>query len=525
MTLAEKQQIVEDVLFALRKNSKEINELSLVQKLASGDYIELSGGKRISAIDLAKGLVGTFIQKYIDDNFLSSKNDDSAEGNIGFKKNVGVDGMLTIGNFVDSLLKGTGTGIMPDGRIQTDRLEVRGSMTVMDLIINEIHAMAGEWNFSDCGKIEKVEKLIGEDGRISYKLWMEKVSEHDITNLEEDDVLLSIVNTLRTKGKDYYSSWMRCVNKNVNENSITVILWPDKSVPGGKNFEPAEGFNITRRGNSRVPAEGEVNERSQSWFLSSKEGRILFLTNVYKPILEEYNYALSLGKLPDVKALRNIGVVGDIGLYAQTIACEKLYEIDWNGDLIPRKVDRGPWSLAVANGNRPYRYVTRENKYPDGKLYTELEQHTVWHHGCKWGCLIDKTKDEPQWNSPGWVMIEGDPSYYLDFKSSNGWHFRIGRADTVVSAIVTYANRDITEILMSNPATSVEWFRDTKDPVTDSAWKPERIEANGSVIHLTNKDMGDGWGITYREVEFICKVFIPIDGSTSVVENNINIKM
>lgn len=93
----------------------------------------------------------------------------------------GTNFLLTIGEFIDSMLAGKGTGIFPNGRIQTDRLEVRGSMTVMDLIINEIHAMAGEFNFSDCGKIEKVEYV----SESTYKLWMLKETETDFTNLDE----------------------------------------------------------------------------------------------------------------------------------------------------------------------------------------------------------------------------------------------------------------------------------------------------------------------------------------------------
>ena len=53
--------------------------------------------------------------------------------------------LMKFGEFIDSLVAGKGTGIFPNGRIQTDRIEVRGSMTVMDVIINEIHAMAGDY--------------------------------------------------------------------------------------------------------------------------------------------------------------------------------------------------------------------------------------------------------------------------------------------------------------------------------------------------------------------------------------------
>ena len=86
--------------------------------------------------------------------------------------------------------------------------------------INEIHAMAGEFNFSDCGKIEKV-KYVSEN---TYKLWMQKETETDFTNLDENDVLMSIVNNLRTGGTDYYTSWFRCLTKNVNDNTLTVYI-------------------------------------------------------------------------------------------------------------------------------------------------------------------------------------------------------------------------------------------------------------------------------------------------------------
>lgn len=435
----------------------------------------------------------------------------------------GTNFLLTIGEFIDSMLAGKGTGIFPNGRIQTDRLEVRGSMTVMDLIINEIHAMAGEFNFSDCGKIEKVE-YVSEN---TYKLWMQKETETDFTNLDDNDVLMSIVNNLRTGGTDYYTSWFRCLTKNVNDNTLTVVLYPDSEVPGGKNYPPVAGYNVTRRGNAVLPDEGEVNERAQSWLLSSREGRILFLQNVYKPILEEYNYAISIGKFPNIKALENLPVTTeDVGIMAKTIVCERLYQYDYNGDVISNKVDRGEWALSIAQSEQPYRFIQNEKIYPDGvHKYTELEQHTVYHYGCKWGCIVDKTLDEPVWNSPSWVLLEGDNNYHLDFESSNGWQFFLSQVSTDISAIVSYGNRDITNVLMATEGVEVEWLRDTGNVPADNTWKPTYVDSQKHVIRLTREDMGSGWGYEYRKISFICRVFIPVGEDFETIENSINIKI
>ena len=389
--------------------------------------------------------------------------------------------LLKFGEFIDSMIAGKGTGIFPNGRIQTDRLEVRGSMTVMELVINEISAMMGDFSFSDCGHIEKVEPV--SDG--TYKLWIRKETELDFTSLDENDILYSIVNNLKTGGTDYYTSWMRVLTKNVNDNTLTIVLYPDAEVPGGKNYPPVAGYNLTRRGNSVLPDEGQINERAQSWLLSSREGRIMFLANVYKPILEDYNYAISIGKFPKIEAIANLPISEtDVGIMAKTIVCEQLYQYDYNGDIIPNKVDRGEWSLAVAQSDQPYRFIQHDRLYPDGQhTYTELEQHTVYHYGCKWGCIIDKTQDEPVWNSPSWVLLEGDKNYHLEFESSNGWQFFINQVNTDIKAVVSYGNRDITNTLMATAGVEVEWLRDTGNIPSDNSWKPTYVDGQKHVIH------------------------------------------
>lgn len=425
-------------------------------------------------------------------------------------------GGASFGEFIDSMIAGKGAGIYPNGRGQFSRLEVRDALVVMRLIINEIQAMAGDFSFSDAGCIEKVENL----GNDTYKLWMEKRTEYDVTNFTENDIMYSIINNLLTGGTDYYTSWFRCLTKNVNDNTLTVVLYPDSEVPGGKNYPPVAGYNVTRRGNSVLPDEGEVNERAQSWLLSSREGRIMFLANVYKPILEDYNYAISVGKFPNIKALDNLPVTTeDVGVMAKTIVCERLYQYDYNGDVISNKVDRGQWSLATAQGNTPYRRVTHETQTPAGSTYTLLEQHTVYHLGCKWGCLIDKTQLEPKWNSPAWEMLEGDKNYGMEFVSSRGWQFFRGQVNTDITAYITYSGMDITDDVMALEGLEIEWLRDSGNIPSDSSWKPTHIDGQLNTLRLTNDDMPPEWGYKVRTVMFICRIFIPVGGETQKIEN------
>ena len=425
------------------------------------------------------------------------------------------------GEFVDSMIAGKGAGIFPDGRAQVERLEVRGSLSVLDLIINQIQGMESDYSFTEIGKIESVEDL----GENTYRLSIEKRMDFDFMKFQENDVCFSIINTLLTGGSEYYTSWMRILTTNAQENSITVVLYPDSEVPGGTNYPPLAGYNVTRRGNSTLPEEGGFNGRAQSWMISSREGRIMFLSNVYKPILEDYNYALTFGKLPNIKALEKLPVTTeDVGIVAQTVIAEKFYQFDYNGDVIPNKVDRGVWSLETAQSGAPYRFVQHELSKPSGSEYTLLEQHTVYHLGCKWGCLSDKTTDEPKWNSPSWGLLEGDSRYSLQLSLSGGEAFVIGGVDTVMSGRVFYGTIDITDDVMADGATEVEWFRDSGNVPADNLWTPEYVDGNRLAIHIDNGNqhgVGSDFGFVSKSVIFTCRVFFPVNGRLEEVDKNL----
>ena len=425
------------------------------------------------------------------------------------------------GEFVDSMIAGKGAGIFPDGRGQFERLEVRGSLSVLDLIINQIQGMESDYSFTEIGKIESVEDL----GENTYRLSIEKRTDFDFMKFQDNDVCFSIINTLLTGGSEYYTSWMRILTTNSAENSITVVLYPDSEVPGGTNYPPLAGYNVTRRGNSTLPEAGGFNERAQSWMISSREGRIMFLANVFKPILEDYNYSISIGRFPRTKALEKLPISeNETGVMAQTVIAEKFYQLDHNGDVIPNKVDRGVWSLETAQSGAPYRFVQHELAKPSGSEYTLLEQHTVYHLGCKWGCLSDKTTDEPKWNSPSWGLLEGDSRYSLQLSLSGGEAFVIGGVDEVISGRVFYGTIDITDDVMADDATEVEWFRNSGNVPADNLWTPEYVDGNRLAIHIDNGNqhgVGSDFGFVSKSVIFTCRVFFPVNGRLEKVDMNL----
>ena len=430
-------------------------------------------------------------------------------------------GGIEVGEAVDSMTAGRGTILDKDGRIQTDNLEVRGAMTVLSLIINEIHAQAGDYSYTETGTIESVVQLSPD----TYQLTLHKQTEFDVTKFSAGNILYSIINNLMLGGNDYYTSWMRVLSVNTTDNTINVVLYPDAEVPGGINYAPVAGYNLTRRGDANMPAGGEdANESAQSWLISSREGAIMFLQNVYKPILESYNYAMTIGKFnTDLPMIKKLPIAKtDVGIMAKTAVFERYYQADWNGDIVPTIVDRGEWSLETAQSASPYRCIKHEVPTDTDKIISVLERHVVYRWGCKWQCLVDKTTQEPKWNASDWLMTEGNKAYKLSFQSDYKGALRRGSIDVQVQARVIYANQDITEALMAATGTQVSWSRhsgdDAADVAADNAWSPTYVDGQRHVIHIGNSDAGTNFGITKRSVEFICTIVVP-DGEKPLVES------
>ncbi|WP_418945907.1 hypothetical protein [Phocaeicola coprocola] len=380
----------------------------------------------------------------------------------------GTNFLLKFGDFIDSMIAGKGAGIYPNGRGQFERLEVRSSMVVKELIYNRWFAQEGNVTYSEAGTIERIEQL--EDG--TYDLYLRRRWDNDITAFKEQDVSYGSVNNLNTTG-EYYDSWFRVLNVMQAENKINVVLYPDEEVPGGKNYPPASGMVITRRGNA-------VDEERQGfWYLSSYEGCICMLDGVTKPILEESNYSIIIGKLKRLELFDNLPInYRQSYVYCRGIAIQDLMRINYQGVVVVQLNDRGFWSLEVAQS---------ENPYTAGKETVD----TVWHYGCRWKCLVTGTTDEPRYASTGWAMIEGNPEFTIDIEVDNGWV--IDDTELVEDAVIRTItlsgklyNGDVTEHILDSDVT---WTRDTGNVSEDNAWAIKRADA-GKTLTVTLDDLG-----------------------------------
>lgn len=394
--------------------------------------------------------------------------------------------LLTIGEFIDSMIAGKGIGLFPDGRMQADRVEVRGSMTVKELLFNRWFAQEGNVVFSEAGTIERIEKL--DDG--TWDLYLRRRWEEDITAFAENDVSYGSINSLLSDGA-YYDSWFRVLNVMQAENKLNVVLYPDDEVPGGKNYEPAVGMTITRRGNP-------VNEERQGfWYISSYEFCICYLDGVTKPILEESNYGIIIGRLKRLELFTNLPInYLHSYVYCRGIVVQDILRVDYKGVIPQQANDRGEWSTEVAASDEPYQAA---HVVDTGSGQVNLYD-AVWHYGCKWMCLVTGTTDEPRYGCVSWAMIEGNPAFTIEIDSSNGWYFdyeAISVTDEAGQPVVfttlqvagTLYNQDVTAYILD---ADVSWTRDTGDVAEDNAWAVKRADT-GKQLTLTLDDLGTNY--------------------------------
>ena len=405
------------------------------------------------------------------------------------------DYLLQFGEFIDSLITGKGAGIYPDGRAQFQTLEVRSSAIFLEVIFNRLSAMESDYSFSESGTIESVELL--DDG--TYRLPLRKRWENDFTALDENDVVYGVVNNLASGTGDHYTSWLRVLNVNTVANTITAVMYPDDEVPGGKNYPPEPLMILSHRGNP-------VNEDRQAyWYLSSREKCICMLDGVTKPILEENNYAIIIGKLKQLSLFDNLPInYRHSYIYCRGIAIQDLLRIDYQGTPVRSENNRGPWSAEDAVNN-PYQS-------------TPEVFDAVYHVGCKWMCLVTGTIQEPKWNATDWAMIEGNSELSLVFSSNNGYNFFAGKVNAEFTPMVYWGYNDISEDVLAG---DWAWTRDSGQVTEDNAWSVAHAN-NGRILHLTNEDMPSNWGTT-RKVKFTCTAYVRDGAGSTNVENYIDI--
>lgn len=423
------------------------------------------------------------------------------------------------GGFIPGILTGSGGRIDERGNAEFESITSRSSIIAKELIVNRQTAMESNFVFTESGLVDSVEENAPatEGDNITYTLQLQKRWEGDFTAFKENDVILASVNALATGGK-YYDMWMRVLSVNTVKNTIEVVCYPDSEVPSGANHPPCELARLIRWGNATD------EDRQSCWYISSSEGLLVWLDHVTKPIIDKSNYSLAIGKLPDalhfVFANYPLADKRDGAFYAKYLAVQNIIRTDYQGNVKQDVVDRGKWSLDIAKGEEPYRCIA-------------TEVHDVWHYGCRWRCLEDKTQAEPKYASTGWAFVEGNPEFKVEMTSAQGWSFdcdEISKLNdegqynvfTTLSFEATLYNRSVNDYV---EAQRVIWTRDTGNVQEDNAWAIEHADA-GFSVPITWKDLGtnadERWSCKFKvEVELLEETVQPSRSRVAYAESSI----
>lgn len=498
------------------REDKEVGTIQKIQQQISS----LQSGNGGTGAGLTTTQVKNQVATEGSKHFVSKVNDDTAKGTITWEKvQKFIQGLIaedmsqfkkgaTFGEFIQGMLFGTGGRIDELGNAEFESITSRSSIIAKELIVNRQTAMESNFVFTESGMVESVTEIsaAAEGGNVTYDLKLQKRWDNDFTAFKENDVVLASINTLAENGK-YYDMWLRVLSVNTVTNTITVVCYPDNECPSKENYPPCELARLIRWGNA-------VDEDRQScWYISSSEGLLVWLDHVTKPIIDKTNYSLAMGKLPDALSFlfQDFPTANkrDGAFYAKWMMAASFQQIDYQGNPIYTTRDRGVWSLAVAQGDNPYRNGDRTID-------------TVYYLGCKWKCLEDKTTKPPIYSSTAWAFVEGNPYFTLEMQSSKLWNFRINdlmatNADgswkvfTTLSVIGRLYNQDVTDSMIN-----VVWTRDSGDPTADNKWALSHTNC-GLSVDLTYEDLG-GAAFKIGSVTFRCDAEIK-DGDTMYAED------
>lgn len=498
------------------REDKEVGTIQKIQQQISSLQNGNGGTEAGLTTTQVKNQVATEGSKH----FISKINDDTAKGTITWEKiQKFLQGLTaedlsqfkkgtTFGEFIQGILFGTGGRIDGLGNAEFESITSRSSIIAKELIVNRQTAMESNFVFTESGMVETVTEIPAatEGGNVTYDLKLQKRWNNDFTAFKENDVVLASINTLTENGK-YYDMWLRVLSVNTVTNTITVVCYPDNECPSKKNYPPCELARLIRWGNA-------VDEDRQScWYISSSEGLLVWLDHVTKPIIDKTNYSLAMGKLPDALSFlfKDFPTANkrDGAFYAKWMMAASFQQIDYQGNPIYTTRDRGVWSLAVAQGDNPYRNGDRTID-------------TVYYLGCKWQCLEDKTTKPPAYSSTAWAFVEGNPYFTLEMLSSRLWNFRLNdlmatNADgswkvfTTLSVVGRLYNQDVT-----NSMTNIVWTRNSGDTAADKKWALSHANC-GLSVDLTYEDLG-GSAFKVGTVVFRCEAQIK-DGETMYSED------
>lgn len=557
-----------------------VSQIKELVRLYGADYFlsKLSDDKAAGLITFLKGILVGSGERY----------GITAEGNSTFLDMI-FDGVAKSKDARQGFMDGK--GIYMDaltGVIEADGGEFRGFLRVMELIINRLQLMESDYSFTEGDTTERVDWNENHQRMI---LTMHKDHDNDYTPFYPGDILYAKINDLLPKGStipdghtvtkngSYYTCWIRVVSVDHTNNTITVVPYngvkanDDPEVPGARNFtfigtditddytmalqDDYELFpdgyekivTLTRHGNvadglengddptsySNAVKQSQLG-RQQSWVLSTTDKRLSFFWNVDKPIIDDNNYALCLGILPN---LANLPATRDPempSLYVNTIFYDHQHAANYPAKVV--KEDRGHWIAPDSTVPQPtidyegseifdpYHYkmynqatwlryrndpawASLTNEQLHQKMMQEwkvdLEISRVWNYGILWECLVEGTTQEPKFGCTDWQFVSGNTMLNLKFYKPDGapyGEYITTRRTNIYIPIVPKVTCGLEDI--SDRVTSWQWKRYLADGTEDTGWGQTHKQRN---ITITTSDMPTGWSVQ-NPAKFECVAYI-----------------
>lgn len=379
-----------------------------------------------------------------------------------------------------------------DGSITCGSIRVDGSAIFNELVFNHQNVLEGDTYFTDRGIIETVEHVDVNQYRLTFR----KMYDDDQLTFHKYDILRSSVNNL-DKDHTYTTSWMRVDSVDTSTNSCVVTMYDGEDVPGGTNYAPSVSARVIRWGNQTD------EDRQQVFFISSTDGRFLFLQGVDKPIVSDTNYSAFLGLPPDMDCLKDLPINSrQPYLYARGLIVQDLIKIDYKGQPEYSVRDWGTW-----DSTREYIHGA---EYDDDENLVGYFTDRVWYGGCYWQCAVSKATvgKAPRYNNADWVCLIGNGDFSMEITSSAGNFFRVGAYfTTTLTATVMHGEMEIEEGEIGPD--NITWTRISDDTDGDVAWNIKHAAGLcGLSIDINSQDdTPQTWGVG-STLAFQCEVVL-----------------
>ena len=377
----------------------------------------------------------------------------------------------------------------PDGSISCGRLVVEGSAIFNELVFNHQNVLEGDTYFTDRGIIERVEYL----GGGQYRLTLRKLYDNDRVTFHAYDVVKCAMNNLDI-GRTFRTSWMRVDSVDLEANTMDVTLYDNEDVPGGVNYAPEPAARMIRWGNQADP------DRQQVFFISSTDGRFLFLQGVTQPILTDGNYAAFFGVPPQLDILNNLPInARQPYIFARGLIVQDIIKIDYQGNPYYTPRDLGTWDAT-------HQYIRGYDETAKGYFVDR-----VWWGGCLWQAAVAAPTlgREPRYNNADWVCLLGGKNMSMDIWSTNGDSFAAGSTwETELVAELWNAEMQIAENEIGRQ--NIVWQRISEDTVGDTAWNIQHAQGTvGLRLSISSmRDVPQPW-TAKSKVSFVCSVLLP----------------